>query len=68
MVWFPVWQKVPQTEPNQTSPTLLQKATREHQIQSAFTRSSIQGSIYVEGNLDAGMISLLSLTPGIIRK
>ena len=23
-VWFPVWQKVPQTEPNQTSPTLVQ--------------------------------------------
>ena len=22
MVWFLVWQKVPQTEPNQTSPTL----------------------------------------------
>ena len=28
----------------------------------------MQGSIYVEGVFDAGMISLLKLTPGIIRK
>jgi ribosomal protein L24 len=47
---------------------LLQRATDEHQIRSAFTRGSIRGSIYVECILDAGMISLLNLTPGIIRK
>ena len=46
---------------------LLQKASNEHQIQSAFTRGSIRGSIYVEGILDADMISLLNFTPGIIR-
>jgi hypothetical protein len=47
---------------------LLQKATSEHQIRSAFTRGSVRGSIYVEGILDANMISLLDFTPGIIRK
>ena len=47
---------------------LLQKATSDHQIRSAFTRGSVRGSIYVEGILDANMISLLNLTPGIIRK
>jgi ribosomal protein L24 len=47
---------------------LLQRATSEHQIRSAFTRGSIRGSIYVEGILDADMISLLNLTPGILRK
>ena len=48
--------------------SLLQRATSKHQIRSAFTRGSIRGSIYVEGILDAHMISLLNLTPGIIRK
>jgi hypothetical protein len=49
--------------------SLLQRATSEHKIRSAFTRGSIRGSIYVEGIWDAGMISLLTLTPGImIRK
>ena len=48
--------------------SLLQRATSEHQIRSAFTRGSIRGSIYVEGNLDANMMSLLNSTPGIIRK
>ena len=47
---------------------LLQRATSEHQIRSAFTRGSVRGSIYVEGILDADMVSLLNLTPGIIRK
>jgi hypothetical protein len=47
---------------------LLQQATSGHQIRSAFTRGSIRGSIYVEGILDASMITLLNLTPGIIRK
>jgi hypothetical protein len=47
---------------------LLQKATSEHQIRSAFTCGSIRGFIYVEGFLDADMIALLNLTPGIIRK
>jgi hypothetical protein len=47
--------------------SLLQRATDEHQIRSAFTCGSVRGSIYVEGMLDAGMISLLNLTPGIIR-
>jgi transcription antitermination factor NusG len=47
--------------------SLLQRATSEHQIRSAFTRGSVRGSIYVEGILDADMISLLNLTPGIIR-
>jgi hypothetical protein len=47
---------------------LLQRATSEHQIRSAFTRGSFRGSIYVEGILDANMISLLNFTPGIIRK
>jgi hypothetical protein len=47
---------------------LLQRATSEHQIRSAFTRGSIRGFIYVEGFLDADMIALLNLTPGIIRK
>jgi hypothetical protein len=47
---------------------LLQRATSEHQIRSAFTRGSVRGSIYVEGILDANMISLLDFTPGIIRK
>ena len=46
---------------------LLQIASSEHQIRSAFTRGSLRGSIYVEGNLDANMVSLLNLTPGIIR-
>ena len=47
--------------------SLLERATH-HQIRSAFTRGSVRGAIYVEGNLDADMISLLNLTPGIIRK
>ena len=47
---------------------LLQRATSEHKIRSAFTRGSVRGSIYVEGILDAYMISLLNLTPGIVRK
>jgi hypothetical protein len=47
---------------------LLQRATSEHQIRSAFTRGSVRGSIYVEGILDANMISLLNFTPGVIRK
>ena len=47
---------------------LLQSATSEHQIRSAFTRGSVRGSIYMEGILDANMISLLNFTPGIIRK
>jgi hypothetical protein len=47
---------------------LLQRATSEHNIRSAFTCGSVRGSIYVEGVLDADMISLLNLTPGIIRK
>ena len=46
--------------------SLLERAT-QHQIRSAFTRGSVRGAIYVEGNLDADMISLLNLTPGIIR-
>ena len=40
--------------------------TSKYQIQSAFTHGSIQGSIYVEGVLDADMIFILKLTPGII--
>ena len=47
---------------------LLQRVSSDHQIRSAFTRGSIRGSIYVEGILDADMISLLNFTPGIIRK
>jgi hypothetical protein len=47
---------------------LLQRATSEHQLRSAFTRGSIRGSIYVEGILDANLIYLLNSTPGIIRK
>jgi ribosomal protein L24 len=47
---------------------LLYRATSNYQIRSAFTRGSVRGSIYVEGILDADMISLLNLTPGIIRK
>jgi hypothetical protein len=46
--------------------SLLERATQHH-IRSAFTRGSIRGAIYVEGNLDADVISLLTLTPGIIR-
>ena len=46
--------------------SLLEKATH-HQIRSAFTHGSILGAIYVEANLDADMISLLNLTPGIVR-
>ena len=46
---------------------LLERATH-HQIRSAFTRGSVRGAIYVEGHLDADTISLLNLTPGIIRK
>ena len=34
----------------------------------AFTHGSVRGAIYVEAKLDADMISLLNLTPGIIRK
>ena len=47
--------------------SLLQRATSENKIRSAFTCGSIQGSIYVEGVLDADMISILKLIPGIIR-
>jgi hypothetical protein len=47
---------------------LLQRATSEHQIRSAFTCGSVRGFIYVEAFLDADMIALLNLTPGIIRK
>jgi hypothetical protein len=47
--------------------SLLERAT-QHQIRSAFTRGSVGGAIYVEAKLDADMISLLNLTPGIIRK
>jgi ribosomal protein L24 len=46
--------------------SLHERAT-QHQIRSVFTRGSVRGAIYVEGNLDADMISLLNLTPGIIR-
>jgi hypothetical protein len=48
--------------------SLLQRATSDHQIRSAFTRGSIRGSIYVEGVLDANTTFLLSSTPGIIQK
>jgi hypothetical protein len=37
-------------------------------MRSAFTRGSVQGSIYVEGLLDVDTISLLNSTPGIIQK
>ena len=47
--------------------SLLQRVTSENQIQSAFTHGSIQGLIYVEGVLDADMISILKLTPGIVQ-
>ena len=47
--------------------SLLQRVTSKNQIQSAFTRGSIRGSIYVEGVLYADMISILKLTPRIIR-
>ena len=47
---------------------LLRRATSEHKIRSAFTRGSVQGSIYLEGILDTNMFSLLNLTPGMIRK
>ena len=47
--------------------SLLERATR-HRIRSAFTRGSVRGAIYVEGHLDADMIYLLKLTPGIIQK
>ena len=47
--------------------SLLERATR-HRIRSAFTRGSVRGAIYVEGHLDADMISILHFTPGIIRK
>ena len=47
--------------------SLLQRATSENQIRSAFTRGSIRGSIYLEGVLDADMISILKLTPRIVR-
>ena len=47
---------------------LLQRATSEHPIRSAFTHGSVRGSIYVEGILDANMISLLNSTPGIVQK
>jgi hypothetical protein len=45
--------------------SLFERATH-HQIRSVFTRGSVRGAIYVEGILDADMISLLNLTPGII--
>src|ERR1700728_932598 len=71
----PVWSRSlrgPRTEPVNTKEEavfyLLQRATSEHQIRSAFTRGSVRGSIYVEGNLDANMTSLLNMTPGIVRK
>ena len=48
--------------------SLLQRATSDHQIRSAFTRGSFRGSIYVEGVLDTNTTFLLSSTPGIIRK
>ena len=47
---------------------LLQRVTSKHRIRSAFTHGSIQDAIYVEGILDANMISLLNLTPGIRRQ
>ena len=47
---------------------LLQRATSDHRIRSAFTRGSVRGSIYIEGSLDANLILLLNSTPGIIRK
>ena len=47
--------------------SLLQRATSIYQIRSAFTHDSIQGLIYVEGVLDADMISILKLTPRIIQ-
>ena len=46
----------------------LLKRANEHQIRSAFTHGSVQCTIYVEGNLDDDVISLLNLTPGIIWK
>jgi Early transcription elongation factor of RNA pol II, NGN section len=46
---------------------LLERATSEYQIRSAFTRGSVRGSIYVEGIMNANMISLLNFAPGIIR-
>ena len=47
--------------------SLLQRATSDHPIRSAFTRGSVRGSIYVESILDTNTISLLNSTPGIIR-
>jgi hypothetical protein len=48
--------------------SLLQRATSDHQIRSAFTRGSFRGSTYVEGVLDDNTTNLLSPTPGMIRK
>ena len=47
--------------------SLLERVNK-HQIQSAFTHGSVRGTIYVEGNLDDDVISLLNLTPEIIWK
>ena len=44
--------------------SLLQRVTSKNQIWSAFTHGSIQGSIYMEGVLDADMISILKLPIG----
>src|SRR5271156_5326521 len=45
---------------------LLQRAEAEHQLQSAFTRGSIQGWIYLEANMNNILLELLRMTPGVI--
>lgn len=45
--------------------SLLQTATKHHDIKSAFTRSAIPGIVYVEGRIGAREMELLEKTPGI---
>jgi len=46
---------------------LLQRASPEHCLRSAFTRGTLQGWVYLEATMNPALIHLLKWTPGIIR-
>jgi hypothetical protein len=46
---------------------LLQVAAPRHKIRSAFTRGSVEGSVYLEATMNANLQKLLRLTPGVLR-
>ncbi|KAH9476447.1 Transcription elongation factor SPT5, partial [Psilocybe cubensis] len=47
--------------------SLLSTVSEVHQVRSAFTRGSTQGSIYIECKMNQALVDLLLRTPGVLR-